>query len=354
VLSGLRPGAAPVVGAALADGTPIIAVPVSPVRRAELALVTLGTSDRPRGRSTRRPPALATRRRALLSNPLLPPTIASGSALTVSAGHAQMIELAKGQSAKGRVQLSVDPRQVVRAIFLGAYGRVTGDLQIRGQGTAATPVALAIPPATRRLAIIGESPDAPQLGPRTDGPQEPMGIEGSTLTLALEGGTFAAHGCVVRVEVGPGASARSLSALPGRRVLDGARNLSVAFAAPLRGTAVVLLRAVQRVPAPAVDQVRWRSTDAAFGAASVVTAGPRAALLIPVSARGVWSLGLEVGPDYCLEGIIALASDPAAVKDQLSRSSSWVFLDDQWTVADGSAPVPQPERIALAHLELLS
>jgi hypothetical protein len=345
----MRPASA---GLRLATGIQTVAVPISPLRRAELADVVLHVVDPP---ATRQDMAklrgLAVGRVVQRAHAAVRPAQQRrekiGGALAIQSGRALVVELSRLKAAQGKLRIDVAPGQVLRAIFLGGYGRATGDAELRMSAS------LDVPARTRRVAFIVETPDQPVFGPNPDRPQEPMGIQSDTRVVALEGHTFAAHGSVLRVASGFPVYVPQLASIPGLEVLRWARSMSLRFAAPLAGTIVLVVNAVKRDPAPAIEQLRWRGDDAALGQLRIVAGGESTALLLPVAAPGAWSFELDIGRDYRLESAVALGEDTETVTAALSRSSRWSFLDYVWTPSDQTLPTGTPTApAALVHLEL--
>ncbi|HZN93864.1 MAG TPA: hypothetical protein VFB81_14230, partial [Myxococcales bacterium] len=335
-------------------GVTPIPVPASPARRPELAVVRLRMVSAQRTPPRRSAMQQGTNRlvaspRRALAAPLAARQQGSAVSVQVAPGRASYVELSRQREVGGKVQLqAADPRQVVRAIFLGAYGRLVADRWVRG------PQLLALPDRTRRLVLIGQDDEAPMFG--HPGVSAPMGLEQDTLTVALERHSFAASGCVVEVLAGLDHSPPPLTAVSGREVLGNARHLVVHFPALQKGSAVLLLSAAAADPGPVAEQVRWRAAGADQGALRAVTRDDGAALVIPIASNDAWSLELTVGRDYRLDGVVALPGDPAQLAGDLARAAQWTLLDEKWSpvAARVRAPIAQAlERVVTARVEVL-
>jgi hypothetical protein len=359
VAGAARPGPAAAI-AGLPAGVPLIAVPDSPVRRSELADVSLRIVPRQAKRSRQIAPRQASTGRLIATARRLPAVrpVARDlrQGLHVAPGQAVHVELSRDRAARGTFALVAPAQQVVRSIFLGGYGRPIADVYTTG------PTQLAIPAGARRLVMISEEPGIPA------GPGTRMGLEGNTLALALEGNTFAAHGCVIEVVSGLETRPVSLTALTGREVLRVARHLAARFGRVAQGAALITVHATATSPAPVAQQVRWRGHDVTLGAIRAVTRGDAVALIVPVAAVGAWSLEVSIGRDYRLDGVVAIGQDAAALATELAASSDWTLLDGRWTpvrqrpgaivtpVAGVSAGAPLArtlERGVIARVELV-
>jgi hypothetical protein len=346
--------------AGMPAGVPVIAVPSSPVRRAELADVLLQIMPRkvrsqpiaPRHEpattrlqaSARRRPAPAAQHRDLKQG------------LSVAPGKAVHIELTDERSVQGSVAFEAQAHQSVRSIFLGGGGKPLADRRHQGASH------VAIPAGARRLVLIGEEPGQPTGA---------MGIERSTLALALEGQSFAAAGCVIDVHSLLPTVPPPLSALTGEELLRAARHLVAHFPALAVGAAVAFVRVVSPTAAPASEQVRWRARDATLGPVHAVTRGTQVAVIVPVAAAGDWTLEVDIGRDYRLDGLVALDHTADALARELAVAPSWTLLDGQWSpvashpavaatlvARPGAAPIapaagPKSDSALIARVEIV-
>jgi hypothetical protein len=330
----------------LDNGTPLVAVPAMQPRRSELTAMVLRVERRPLAGSGP-PGSFGSGRLSLVRTPTITAQSRSqppDNPLAVKPGQALHVELAQMGSARGTIEFTVEPGTVVRAIFLGAYARVTGDVQVRAT------TKFVLPPATRRLVLIGEAADVPLFGPREDRPQEPMGVERYTLVTALEGRAFAAHGCVVRVEAGVLPRVPSFTAVPGRELLRVANQLRLDFSTALKGMVAIIARAIVPGAPEIAEQIRWSAVGAVLGAQQTVSVGTTTAVLLAVNADNPWSLVVSAEAAYRIEGVTAAACDPATGATALGLSADWTFLDHTFDPAD--AALPSAGEAASARLEL--
>jgi hypothetical protein len=232
----------------------------------------------------------------------------------------------------------------LRVIFLGGYAKVLADQQLRAT------TALSVPRWTRVMVLIGEAMDAPLFGPVASHLQEPMGLESDTLALSLEGRAFAAHGCIVRVG-GPLVRVPSFTAVPGRELLRGAKQLRLDFPAAIQGTVALVVRGSAHDSSAVTEHVEWSARGAALGEHQLVADRERTALLIAVDAAGPWSLTATVDADYEIEGITAIAAASAAVAEGLERTANWIFLDHTFDPNDAMG-APEEKTVATVRMEL--
>ena len=127
---------------------------------------------------------------------------------------------------------------------------------------------------------------------------------------------------------------KPMDSLPGAELFEHATTLRVSFANPARDEGSFILKltpAVER-PAPAAEQVRWLAEGAQFRTMTPVVAAGRVALVMAVRAPAPWSVTVDVGPEWRLDGIVFVPRVSRLVIADLQRGGNWDLVDDAMPV----------------------
>jgi hypothetical protein len=294
-----------------------MAPPVSPVRQAEMFGVQLRTlpvrSNTPavqrQMETLSRPTSL--RRTTLTPKDGVRDTFSS--ALSVPAGRVAVLEFGGGGLTSGLIRLSGE--QTVRVVLLNRSGTVVHDGYERGTS------AVKLGRGVARALLVGEGMTPPP---------DALGVERETILLATGSRLFLGHGCVVSVLSAFDLDVQLLDSLPGAELFEFATTFRVSFAAPVREEGTLVLKVTPTVerPGPAAQQVRWLSAGAQFRSlVPVVTAG-RVALVMAVRAPGAWSVDIDLGPEWRLDGVVFVPRAARQVVADLGRDAIWDLVDD--------------------------
>lgn len=302
-------------------GVVVMSPPPSPARPAEMFDVRLKTlpvrSNEP---VQRRQMETRTSPRSLKESLLTPKGGVRDrfqTPFSVAAGRASQIELGGGGAREGLLRLTGN--QTTRAIVFDRGGSVVLDTYARET------TALKLPRGAARALLIGEGGLA---APTT------LGIERESILLATGSRQFAGHGCVAAVSSYFDLDVRPMDSLPGAELFAHATTLRVTFANAARdeGTFVLKLTPAVERPAPAAEQVRWLGEGAQFRAMTPVVAAGRVALVMAVRAPAPWSVTVDVGPDWQLDGVVFVPRVSRLVIADLQRDANWDLVDDAMPV----------------------
>jgi hypothetical protein len=235
----------------------------------------------------------------------------------VSAGRVSHVELGGGGAREGVLRLNGD--QTTRAIVFDRGGAVVLDTYARG------PSALKLPRGAAQAVLIGEGVLP---APTT------LGIERESILLAVGSRRFVGHGCVAAVSSYFDLDVKPMDSLPGAELFEHAATLSVSFASAAREEGAFVLKltpAVER-PGPAAEQVRWLGEGAQFRSMTPVVAAGRVALVMSVRAPSPWSVTVDVGPEWRLDGVVFVPRAARLVVADLQRNANWDLVDDAMPV----------------------
>ncbi len=313
-------------------GAVALAVPSSPARRPELLGVSLRIA------APRAPISLGRQGVTELTRPAVNvhrPVIRGRAAASirqtfdVRAGAGFVVDL-EGDGLKG-ARLVADGQQFVRVLFLGSGGDPLGD-QYLTAGTANPP------PRARRIVLLGEGMDAPVTTKPVTGPPPPsgaptatlvesIGVEAHSTLVALTHTVFAGHGCVLHPLSHTGITAEALDVIPASLLLAAVTSMTASFA-PSVNSATLILRVTPREsePAPAVEQIRWRTFDAKLSQLNTVVAPNSTTFVMSVSSVGPWNLELDLGKNW---GLDALVITPMSVREVASAIQN--RPEQEWT-----------------------
>src|SRR5262245_47258871 len=302
-------------------GVVAMSPPASPSRPAEMFDVQLKMlpvrSNQP---LPRRQMETLTRPKTLKETMLTSPTGVRDrfqTTFNVPAGRASHIELGGGGAQEGVLRLSGD--QTTRAIVFDRGGAVV--LDTYASGTAA----LKLPRGASQALLIGEGVVP---APIT------LGIERESILLAVGSRQFVGHGCVAAVSSSFDLNVRPMDSLPGAELFERASTLRVSFANAVREEGAFVLKLTPAVarPGPAAEQVRWLGEGAQFRSMTPVVGAGRVALVMSVRAPSPWSVTVDVGPEWKLDGIVFVPRAPRLVVTDLQRSDDWDLVDDAMPV----------------------
>jgi hypothetical protein len=236
---------------------------------------------------------------------------------SVGAGRASQVELGGGGVREGLLRLSGE--QATRAIVFDRGGSVVLDSYVRGTS------ALKLPRGAARALLIGEG--------MTTSPTT-VGIERESILLAAGSRQFVGHGCVASVSSYFDLDVKAMDSLPGAELFDYAATLRVSFANPAREEGAFILKLTPAVdrPGPAAEQVRWMGEGAVFRSMTPVVAAGRVALVMSVRAPAPWSVTVDVGPEWRLDGIVFVPRAVRLVIADLLRDGNWDLVDDSMPV----------------------
>jgi hypothetical protein len=236
--------------------------------------------------------------------------------LNVPAGRASHIEI-DGGAREGLLRFNGE--QTTRAIVLDRGGSVVLDTYVRGAS------AVKLPRGATQALLVGEGTlPAPTTA----------GIERESILLAIGSRQFAGHGCVAAVTSRFDLNVSPMDSLPGVELFEHASTLRVSFANGIREEGTFVLRVSPTVerPAPAVEQVRWLAEGAQFRSMTPVVAAGRLALVMGVRAPGPWSVTVDVGPEWRVDGIVFVPRNARVVTADLQRDPRWDLMDDSMPV----------------------
>ena len=300
-----------------ANGVPVTSPPPSPARPVEMFDVQL------RALPVRSNERLAKRQLEALSRPTLLKetnlTPRGGvrdtfqTTLRVPAGRAMQIEVGGGGARRGLLRLDGD--QVTRAITFDRSGAVVNDAYVRG------PASVDLPRGATRTVLIGEGVTP---APTT------LGIERESVLLAVGSRQFAGHGCVASVTSYFDLDVRPMDSLPGAELFERASTLHVAFASASREEGALVLKLVPAVPrpGPAAEQVRWLAEGAQLRTMHPVVSAGRVGFVMAARAQGPWSVTVDLGPEWRLDGVVFVPRAARLVVADLQRSANWDLVDD--------------------------
>jgi hypothetical protein len=300
-----------------AAGVPVMAPPASPMRPMEMFGVQLRTlpvrSNEP---AQHRQMETLTRPKALKRTQLSPKDgvrDAMTATVSVPAGRVSRIEFGGGGPSAGVMRLSGE--QTVRVVLLSRSGSVVHDGYERGTA------ALKVPRGVATALLIGEGMAA---APTT------LGVERETILLAAGSRQFLGHGCVVRVLSSFDVNVQALDSLPGAELFDFGTTFRVAFPSPGRdeGTLVLKVSPTVERPGPAAEQVRWLGAGAQFRSLVPVIGAGRVALVMAVRAPAAWSVDVDLGPEWRLDGVVLVPRASRLVVADLDRNANWDLVDD--------------------------
>jgi hypothetical protein len=315
----LASGRVTTVAAIGTAGVAVMPPPVSPPRPAEMFDVQLRMlpvrSNEPAS-IQRRQMETRTRPRSLKQTMLTPRDGVRDrfeTTFSVPAGRASHIELGGGGAREGTLRLTGD--QMTRAIVLDRGGAVVLDTYRRGTS------ALKLPRGAAQAIVIGEG--------LTSAPTT-LGIERESILLAVGSRLFVGHGCVVGVTSWFDVAVTPMDSLPGAELFEHAKTVRVSFAHAARDEGAFVLRLTPLVdhPGPAAEQIRWISEGAQFRSLTPVVAPDRVAFVMSVRAPLPWSVTVDVGPEWRLDGIVFVPRAARLVVADLQRSATWDLVDD--------------------------
>lgn len=319
---------------------PVAAPPTSPVRRRDMRGVELRRVEPHLQEESRR----GARRTAGLVRPVV--TTLDGvklsrvgsrdqTELQVKSGHAVHLELKADRAVPGDFVLRGE--QIVRGIFLDAYGKPVADLYLPANHSSP------LPPRSRSVVFFGEGPAAPVGLPRaTRGsaapvprPVEAIGVELESILTALSPRAFAARGCVVALLTPYSEPVRLFDSLTGFDLLPQIPILRVHFPpVPKDGTLVLHFECLGGEAGAAIDQIRWRTLDAALGSLRTVVQPDRVAFTTTAVADEPWLVEVDLGPAWRLSGIAWRPQAQRETLDWLGSSASWDMTDDRSSDAE--------------------
>ena len=235
----------------------------------------------------------------------------------VAAGRASHVELGGGGAREGVLRLTGE--QTTRAILFDRGGAVLLDTYTRGT------TALKLPRGSAQALLVGEGNAT---APAT------AGIERESVLLAAGSRQFVGHGCVAAVSSYFDFDVKPMDSLPGADLFEHATTLRVSFASAAREEGTFVLKVAPAVdrPGPAAEQVRWLGEGAQFRNLTPVVAPGRVALVMSVRAPSPWSVTVDVGPEWRLEGIVFVPRPARLVIAGLQRDASWDLVDDSMPV----------------------
>lgn len=300
-----------------ATGVPVIAPPSSPVRPLEMFGVQLRTlpvrSNEPvvhRQMETRSRPKTFTRSTV---SPKDGVRDVLNTTISVEAGRVSQIEFDGGGLSSGLIRLSGE--QTLRVVLLNRSGTVVHDAYERG--TTAVKLARGV----ARALLVGEGLAAAPTA---------LGVERETVLLATTSRQFLAPGCVVSVLSAFDVDVEPLDSLPGAELFEFGSTFRVEFAAPAREEGTLVLKVTPTVerPGPAAEQVRWLGAGAQFRSLAPVVSAGRVALVMAVRAPAAWSVDVDLGPEWRLDGVVFLPRTSREVVADLRRNATWDLVDD--------------------------
>lgn len=311
--------------------TPVMPVPKSPVRRAELLGVRLrvtaprGPIRLDRGRLEKFTRAKNFSKRDLTDERGTRETFTGTS--TVEAGKARMLELRGGQPREPQLQLA--GHQTVRVIFQGGAEDFIGDRYVTGNAI------IGIPRRARRITLIGEGMHPPiteSSGERETftSIREALGVEHDTTLLALGHRAFAGHGCVFVAHVALPFGSRPMDSVPGFKLLRAASNFTVYWPAVREGCLILTVEPVGKdAPASALNEVRWLSAGADLSGLSAVSGPTATALVMDITAAKAWALDVDLGVNWRLTGVVVVQKSAREMSDWLRSRTTWDLVDDR-------------------------
>jgi hypothetical protein len=298
-------------------GVVVMTPPVSPARPQEMFDVQLRTlpvrSNEP---LVRRQMETRTRPRTLTESLLTPRGGVRDrfqTAFTVAAGRATQVAIGGGGAREAVLRLNGEG--TARAVVFSRGGAVLSDAYTRGAST------LRLPRGASQALVIGEGlVEAPSTA----------GIERESILLVAGRGQFVGHGCVATVSTPFDLEVQAMDSLPGAELFEYARTMRVSFASAARqdGTFVLKLTPAVERPGPAAEQVRWLGEGAQFRGMTPVVAPGRVALVMAVRAPAPWSVTVDVGPEWRLDGVVFVPRASRLVIADLQRSRAWDLVDD--------------------------
>ncbi len=324
---------------------PVIGVPSSPRRRAELFGVSLRMAhprsaiELQRGRLENLTRARAfSMRRLTDAKGSRAPFVAEAS---LAAGKSLTWRLDGGRPLKQQLVLSGS--QTVRVIFQGAAEDLISDQYVTGNA------GIEIPKRARRITLIGEGMHAPIVSSaatatatapvRTTLIKEALGIEHDSTLLALGRRVFAGHGCVLVANSGLPFAARPMDSVPGFKVLRGATNFTVHWPAVPNGALVLTLEPIAGgEPAPALNEVRWLSAGAELRGLTTVIGASATALVMDVTAPKSWLLEVDLGTKWRLTGIVVMQKSARDMSNRLRARTVWDLVDDRLQLSSQQPP----------------
>jgi len=303
-----------------AAGIAVMEPPLSPSRPQEMFNVQLRAlpvrSNEP---TPRRQMETVTRAKGLKERMIMPRDGAKETVQTtfnVPAGRVSHIEL-QGGVRHGALRLNGD--QVTRTLVFNRGGSLLSDSYVRGTS------AIKLPGGATHVLVIGEG-NTPM--PST------VGIERESIVLAVGPRQFVGQGCVASITSYCDLDVRSMDSLPGAELFEHATTLRVAFASAVREEGTFVLKLVPTVeqPGPAAEQVRWLSEGAQFRSLVPVISAGRVALVMSVRASNPWSVDLDFGPEWQLDGVAVVLRSARLVAADLQRNANWDLVDDAMPV----------------------
>jgi hypothetical protein len=331
-------------------GVVTMAPPASPLRRIELAPVTLRILPTRTPTPTAPPPlrildiARSVAVRSVLTAPLalavaapLPaaptPTVAATPAapppppkpsVTVVSGNAVHLEISSSQAPAGSLVFA--GQQTVRAVFMTAFGETVADQFVTGSQT------VPLPPRSRNVLLVGEGVLAG--APASLGN---LGVEPGTSLYAIGSKDFAGYGCVARSNapllqaIAPGQT------LTGADILPASGHFTFYFPPAPKGSSllITMIPALANA-APVASQVRWRATGATLSGLNTAASQRNGALLMDAQSTVPWSLDIDLTVEWRLAGVVVCTQSSADVLAHLQTNSNWTFIDDHFL------PPPSP------------
>jgi hypothetical protein len=307
---------------------PVIALPSSPQRRAELFGVSLRIVA-PRAPIVLQKGRLETLSRARNFSKRMLASEVRGSYTTsaeILTGKVITLELVGGRRPKQTLTLS--GQQTVRAIFQGGAEDVITDCYFTGSLKTEVPV------RARRLTLIGEGlyPPVTTVEGRT-GPSssvlESLGVEHDSTLLALGRHVFAGHGCVLVANTSLPFSTRPMESVPGFEVMRGGTNFTIFWPALEKGSLILTVEPIGSKAGLAVEQVRWAAMNALLTGLSTVVGSAATALVMDLAASQPWRLELDLGTHWRLTGVVIVTKPARDMTNWLKASPIWDLVDDR-------------------------
>jgi hypothetical protein len=182
---------------------------------------------------------------------------------------------------------------------------------------------------TRRVVVIGEGRDAPvsPAGPAI----ENIGVEHDCALLAIGPRTLAGHGCVLQLRIGLEDPPELLETVSGYEVLRVMPSLRIRFAPPRAASTLVLtVAAVTRDSGVALQEIRWRAVDAVLKGLNTIIDSQRTAFVMSIEASRAWSLDIDLGRAWRLQGAVLCVGSPRELIGRLRSRQDWDLVDDRF------------------------
>lgn len=315
-------------GIAATTEFPVINVPSSPLRRAELFGISLRVVP-PKTPITVQKGRLETLSRARkFSKRMLSEGVRGRFAATAEVYTGKAVTLALSGGRGMRQTLTLDGQQTVRVIFQG------GGEDFLMEGYVEGPAKIAAPRRSRRVTLIGEGMYPPVRGMEgTRGSTaifENLGVEHDSTLLALGRKCFAGHGCVFVANTALPFATKLMDSVPGFEVLRASTNFTVYWPAKSKGGCLVMVvEPLGANPGLAVEQIRWAALGAELSGLSTIIGPAATALVMDLSAPNAWQLEIDLGTKWRLAGVVLASGTSRNMTNRLKGQSNWDLVDDR-------------------------